>query len=211
MAVLLSSSLHPPNPPQNPKRTSLNNPVPTTFIKTLNSKRQFIINATSFCIICWGQQNPVPQSLAETSTSSKPALNIANTKSWFQFYGDGFAIRVPPEFEDIMEPEDFNAGASLYGDKVKPRTFAARFASTDGSEVLSVVIRPTNQLKITFLEAQDIADLGSIKEAAKIFVPGGATLYNARTIKIKEDEGFKWRKRKEIRLLEVCCPPSYEG
>ncbi|XVE89725.1 hypothetical protein DITRI_Ditri20bG0018800 [Diplodiscus trichospermus] len=192
MAFLLSLSLNPPNPPQNPKLTSLSSPVPTTTITTHNSKRQFIINATSFCTIFWAQQNPVSQSLAETSTSSsKPALNIANTKSWFLFYGDGFAIRVPPEFEDIMEPEDFNAGASLYGDKAKPRTFAARFASTDGSEVLSVIIRPTNQLKITFLEAQDITDLGSIKEAAKIFVPGGATLYNARTIKIKEDEGFK--------------------
>ncbi|WRX23026.1 hypothetical protein QQP08_015513 [Theobroma cacao] len=68
------------------------------------------------------------------------------------FYGDGFTVRVPSEFEGIMEPEDFNGGASLSGDKAKPRTFAARFASTDGSEVLSVVIRPTNQLKITFLE-----------------------------------------------------------
>lgn len=107
MAFLISLSLHPPNPPQNPKLTSVSTPLPTTFLKTLNSKRQFIINATSFCLIFWGaQQNSVPQSLAETSTSSKPAaLNISNTKSWFQFYGDGFAIRVPPEFEDIMEPE----------------------------------------------------------------------------------------------------------
>ncbi|XP_021282835.1 uncharacterized protein LOC110415489 [Herrania umbratica] len=191
MALLLSLSLRPPKPPQNPKLTSLNPPVPTSVIKTLNTRRQFIINTTSLCISLLSPQNPVPQSLAEPSTPSKPALNIANTKSWFQFYGDGFAIGGAPEFEDIMEPEDFNAGASLYGDKAKPRTFAARFASTDGSEVLSVVIRPTNQLKITFLEAQDITDLGSIKEAARIFVPGGATLYNARTIKIKEDEGFK--------------------
>ncbi|OMO99097.1 Na+/H+ exchanger [Corchorus olitorius] len=188
MALLLSLSLHSPNPPQNPK---LNTSIPTTILKTLSTKRQLIFNTSSLCFIFLTQQNPVPQSLAESSPPSKPALNIANTKSWFQFYGDGFAIRVPPEFEDIMEPEDFNAGASLYGDKVKPRTFAARFASTDGSEVLSVVIRPTNQLKITFLEAQDITDLGSIKDAAKIFVPGGSTLYNARTIKIKEDEGFK--------------------
>ncbi|KAK8712563.1 hypothetical protein V6N13_147800 [Hibiscus sabdariffa] len=185
MAFLLSLS---PNPPLNPTLPSLNPPLPT---KTLNTKRQFMVNTASCCIIFLPQQNPIPPSLAEASTPSKPALNIANTKSWFQFYGDGFAIRVPPEFEDIMEPEDFNAGASLYGDKAKPRTFAARFASTDGSEVLSVVVRPTNQLKITFLEAQEITDLGSIKEAAKIFVPGGSTLYNARTIKIKEDEGFK--------------------
>ncbi|ONK68029.1 uncharacterized protein A4U43_C05F6450 [Asparagus officinalis] len=122
----------------------------------------------------------------------KKALDgICSTKSWFQFFGDGFSIRVPPQFEDIMEPEDYNAGLALYGDKVKPRTFAARFASSDGSEVLSVVIRPTNQLKITFLEAKDITDLGSLKEAAKIFVPGGANLYSARAIKIKEDEGFR--------------------
>ncbi|KAL4377106.1 hypothetical protein GQ457_02G035780 [Hibiscus cannabinus] len=188
MAFLLSLS---PNPPQNPKLSSPNTPIPATPIKTLATKRQFIVNTASFCTIFLAQRNPTPQSLAAASSPSKPALNIANTKSWFQFYGDGFAIRVPPEFEDIMEPEDFNAGASLYGDKVKPRTFAARFASTDGSEVLSVVVRPTNQLKITFLEAQEITDLGSIKEAAKIFVPGGATLYNARTIKIKEDDGFK--------------------
>lgn len=90
-----------------------------------------------------------------------------------------------------MEPEDYNAGLSLYGDKAKPKTFAARFASDDGSEVLSVVVRPSNQLKITFLEAKDITDLGSLKEAARIFVPGGATLYSARTLKIKEDEGFR--------------------
>nr|KJB82603.1 hypothetical protein B456_013G204100 [Gossypium raimondii]KJB82605.1 hypothetical protein B456_013G204100 [Gossypium raimondii] len=189
MALLLSSSLHPPTSPLNPKLNSLSTPLPNAVV----TKRQLIINTTtSFSIIFGVQQNPVPQCLAQPSNPSKPSvLNIANTKAWFQFYGDGFAIRVPPEFEDIMEPEDFNAGASLYGDKAKPRPFAARFASTDGSEVLSVVIRPTNQLKITFLEAQDITDLGSIKDAAKIFVPGGATLYNARTIKIKEDEGFK--------------------
>lgn len=53
------------------------------------------------------------------------------------------------------------------------------------------MVRPSNQLKITFLEAKDVTDLGSLKEAAKIFVPGGSTLYSARTIKIKEDEGYR--------------------
>ncbi|CAH9073597.1 unnamed protein product [Cuscuta epithymum] len=141
-------------------------------------------------------QNPLPKSSAETpqppSPSSNPFLSgIANTKSWLQFYGDGFSIRVPPQFQDTLEPEDFNVGLQLYGDKAKPKTLAARFASPDGSEVVSVLIRPTTQLKITFLEAQDISDLGSLKQAAKIFVPGGATLYSAHTIKIKEDEGFR--------------------
>ncbi|KMT15440.1 hypothetical protein BVRB_3g061440 [Beta vulgaris subsp. vulgaris] len=58
-------------------------------------------------------------------------------------------------------------------------------------EVVSVIIKSCNQLKITFLEAQDITDLGSLKEATKIFIPGGSSLYSARTIKIKEDEGFR--------------------
>jgi 5-enolpyruvylshikimate-3-phosphate synthase len=80
---------------------------------------------------------------------------------------------------------------SLYGDKAKPQTFAARFQTPDGSEVLSVVIRPSNQLKITFLEAKDISDLGSLKAAARLFVPGAATIYSARTIKVKEEEGLR--------------------
>ncbi|KAF5740590.1 hypothetical protein HS088_TW11G00664 [Tripterygium wilfordii] len=192
MAILLSLHSHPPKPPQHPsapKPTSLTIPISITSIIT---KRDFILKTAVLGFISIPLQNPLVQCLAEPSPPAKPALSgIANTKSWFQFYGDGFSIRVPPQFEDIMEPEDFNAGLSLYGDKAKPKTFAARFASSDGSEVLSVLIRPTNQLKITFLEAQDITDLGSLKDAAKLFVPGGATLYYARTIKIKEDEGFR--------------------
>lgn len=95
---------------------------------------------------------------------------IANTKSWSQYYGSGFSIRVPPSFDDILEPEvsrllpmspcafgflrhcsrarpraqhfgfnlgilstnqEFNVGMTYYGDKAKPRTYAARFASPD--------------------------------------------------------------------------------
>ncbi|KAF3454419.1 hypothetical protein FNV43_RR04866 [Rhamnella rubrinervis] len=203
MAILLSLPPHLPNPFKNrkftiPKPTSLTTPKPTTTVittttTTTTSKRRLILKTTSlFVISLTPLQYLVAHSSEEAPAAAKPTLSgIANTKSWFQFFGDGFAIRVPPQFEDITEPEDYNAGLSLYGDKVKPKTFAARFASPDGYEVLSVVIRPTNQLKITFLEAKDITDLGSLKETAKIFVPGGATLYSARTIKIKEEEGFR--------------------
>ncbi|KAJ7973389.1 Photosystem II reaction center PsbP family protein [Quillaja saponaria] len=194
MAILLSLFPKPPNPLQNPNP---NNSQPLSFItgepitSAATSKRHFIFKFTSLYVSLIPQL-PLAQSLAATSLPSKTLLSgIANTKSWFQFFGGGFSIRVPPEFEDIMEPEDFNAGLSLYGDKAKPKTFAARFASHDGAEVLSVVIRPSNQLKITFLEAKDVTDLGSLKEAAKLFVPGGATLYAARTIKVKEEEGFQ--------------------
>ncbi|EEF49788.1 uncharacterized protein LOC8285520 [Ricinus communis] len=186
MAILISLSF------QNPNQSIFNTLKPNPTLRSNVSKRQFLLKTTSLGVISLTTQNPLIQSLAESSSPSKPGLSgIANTKSWFQFYGDGFSIRVPPQFQDIMEPEDFNAGLSLYGDKAKPRTFAARFASSDGSEVLSVVIRPSNQLKITFLEAKDITDLGSLKEAAKVFVPGGSTLYSARAIKVKEEEGFR--------------------
>ncbi|RDX61396.1 hypothetical protein CR513_60384, partial [Mucuna pruriens] len=159
--------------------------------KNVTSKRNLILQTSLLCIgIGLTPQVPVAQSSPQPSPSKSLLSSIEDTKSWFQFYGDGFAIRVPPEFKDIMEPEDFNAGQSLYGDKAKEKTFSARFASSDGSEILSVITRPTNQLKITFLQAQNITDLGSLKEAARIFVPGGATLYSARSIKIKEDEGF---------------------
>ncbi|XP_057763602.1 uncharacterized protein LOC130984919 [Salvia miltiorrhiza] len=157
----------------------------------LISRRSFII-ASSLVALSSSSSSSAAAAAALAQPPSKSFLSgIANTKSWFQFYGDGFSIRVPPNFQDITEPEDYNAGLSLYGDKAKTKTYAARFATPDGSEVLSVVIRPSNQLKITFLEAQDIADLGSLKEAAKIFVPVGATLYSARIFKIKEEEGYR--------------------
>ncbi|KAL5202059.1 hypothetical protein ABZP36_013011 [Zizania latifolia] len=111
---------------------------------------------------------PAPQ-----NKKGSPVLGgIVNTRSWSQYYGSGFSIRVPPSFDDILEPEDFNVGMTYYGDKAKPRTYAARFASTDRSELVSVVIKPSNQLKITFLEAKDITDLGTLMKASKIFVPG---------------------------------------
>ncbi|KAL6989628.1 hypothetical protein U1Q18_015379 [Sarracenia purpurea var. burkii] len=200
MAILLSLSLHPPKPHQNPdlnlitpKPISLSSFNPNTFFNS--PRRLFVLDTASLCFLSLTLNSPIPASFAETIPSRSILSGIANTKSWFQFYGDGFAIRVPPMFEDISEPEDYNAGLSLYGDKAKPKTFAARFASVDGSEVVSVVVRPSNQLKITFLEAKDITALGTLKEAAKIFVPGGSTLYSARSIKIKEDEGFSWEQQ----------------
>ncbi|XP_052191726.1 uncharacterized protein LOC127801012 isoform X2 [Diospyros lotus] len=187
--TLPSPSLHPPKSHHNPNpNRSPPIPKPLCFSTFNSTRRHFNLSSASLSFLYLA---PIPASSAETSPSKSILSGVANTKSWFQFYGDGFAIRVPPQFEDIAEPEDYNAGLSLYGDKVKPKTFAARFASTDGSEVVSVVVRPSNQLKITFLEAKDITDFGSLKEAAKIFVPGGANLYSARTIKIKEDEGFR--------------------
>ncbi|PWS22552.1 hypothetical protein DKP78_17790 [Enterococcus faecium] len=54
-----------------------------------------------------------------------------------------------------------------------------------------MVIKPSNQLKITFLEAKDITEQGTLKEASKIFVPGGEKLYSARTIKVKDEDDIR--------------------
>ncbi|KAK3031595.1 hypothetical protein RJ639_035601 [Escallonia herrerae] len=191
MATLLSLTPLPPKPPPNPIINPSNPTSPLQPNAPSNPSRRNLF--ASLCALSLTLYSPVPTSVAGTASPPSESIlsGIANTKSWFQFYGDGFAIRVPPLFEDVTEPEDYSAGLSLYGDKAKPKTYAARFSSPDGSEVLSVVIRPSNQLKITFLEAKDITDMGSLKEAAKLFVPGGSTLYAARTIKIKEEEGFR--------------------
>ncbi|MCE3051526.1 hypothetical protein HAX54_050093 [Datura stramonium] len=168
MSTLLPLSFHPPKPPQIPISTSAQP-------NSLSRRLVFLTGSTSFCFFLSQCPllipHPTPRRNRHLSFQELPH------KSWFQFYGDGFSIRVPPEFEDLTEPEVC--------------CFKARFASSDGSEVLSVIIRPSNQLKITFLEAKDITDLGSLKEAAKIFVPAGSTLYSGRSIKIKEDEGFR--------------------
>ncbi|XP_044949295.1 uncharacterized protein LOC123398920 isoform X3 [Hordeum vulgare subsp. vulgare] len=132
-------------------------------------------------------QSPTPH---PPNGGATPLLvGIANTRSWSQYYGSGFSIRVPPSFDDVLEPEDFSAAMTYYGDKAKVRAYAARFASPDRSELVSVVIKPSNQLKITFLEAKDITELGTLKEASKLFVPGSAKIYSARTIKVKDQEG----------------------
>ncbi|CAN1783960.1 hypothetical protein LINPERHAP1_LOCUS16441 [Linum perenne] len=196
MAILLlssSSSSHSPNPnpqtPTNPKTFLPQASIPSYNVNSL-SKRQLLLRTASLCLITL----PAAQTLAADPSpkpTASPFSGIANTRAWFQYFGSGFSIRVPPQFQDMTEPEDYNAGLSLYGDRAKVKTFAARFESADGSEVVSVVIRPTNSLKITFLEAQDVSDLGTLKEAAKIFVPVGSTLFSARTIKIKEEEGLR--------------------
>ncbi|KAL6610193.1 hypothetical protein ACP70R_040162 [Stipagrostis hirtigluma subsp. patula] len=137
---------------------------------------------------------PPPPATPAGAPPAKPGGvlgGIANTRSWSQYYGSGFSIRVPPSFDDILEPEDYNAGTTYYGDKAKPRAYAARFASPDRDELVSVVIKPSNQLKITFLEAKDITDLGTLKEASKIFVPAGAKVYSARAIKVKDEEDVR--------------------
>ena len=76
------------------------------------SKRNLILKTSLLCISSIPHLH-VPQSSAEVSSSKSLLSSIANTTSWFQFYGDGFAIRVPPEFEDIMEPEVISSTVKL--------------------------------------------------------------------------------------------------
>lgn len=66
------------------------------------AKRNLILQTP---LVCIGIGLTPQVSVAQESPSKSLLSSIENTTSWFQFYGDGFAIRVPPEFKDIMEPE----------------------------------------------------------------------------------------------------------
>ncbi|CAJ2628646.1 unnamed protein product [Trifolium pratense] len=170
-------------------------PIICNLNNNFTSKRNLILQTSLLSIAISLTPPPAlssPQLSSSSSSSPKSILSsIENTTSWYRFFGNGFAIRVPPEFQDVMEPEDFSAGMSLYGDRAKEKEVVARFVSSDGLAVLNVITRPSSQLKITFLEAQDITGLGSLKEAAKLFIPGGSKVYSARSIKIKEESGFR--------------------
>jgi hypothetical protein len=53
------------------------------------------------------RSSPATDSPEKANASTrKPFLDgIVNTKSWFQYIGDGFSIRAPPQFDDVIEPE----------------------------------------------------------------------------------------------------------
>lgn len=192
MAILLST-LFPKLGIANTKSFIISK-VPIIICSSLNpstSKRRNLILQTSL-LCCFGISSLTLQLPPALSSEPNSLLSsIENTSSWYRFYGDGFAIRVPPEFQDVMEPEDFSAGMNLYGDRAKEKEVVARFVSSDGLAVLNVITRVTSQLKLTFLEAQDITGLASLKDAAKLFIPGGSKVYSARSIKIKEPGGFR--------------------
>ncbi|KAL2610834.1 hypothetical protein R1flu_022526 [Riccia fluitans] len=114
--------------------------------------------------------------------SSVVVQSVDDVNTWYRFRGEGFALRIPPGYQDILDPLDEEALNSLYGERAKDRPFAARFASPDRDEVLSVVIKPASQMQLSFFEAMDIKDFGTIREAAPKFVPGGAKLVAAKII-----------------------------
>eukprot|EP00850_Spirogloea_muscicola_P001346 SM000005S17143 [mRNA] locus=s5:429856:431258:+ [translate_table: standard] len=63
----------------------------------------------------------------------------------------------------------------------KPATpFSARFASADKQEVLSVLIRNTPTLRLSFFEVKDVTQLGELQEAAKFLLPTGAKVVSSR-------------------------------
>eukprot|EP00850_Spirogloea_muscicola_P016731 SM000138S00038 [mRNA] locus=s138:82170:83586:- [translate_table: standard] len=63
----------------------------------------------------------------------------------------------------------------------KPATpFSARFASADKQEVLSVLIRNTPTLRLSFFEVKDVTQLGELQEAANFLLPTGAKVVSSR-------------------------------
>lgn len=104
--ILSLSHTPPPKTHTHPTFPSSSDPTHTFF-----SRRTLILTAfTSSSLVPLSSAVALPEQPPPPPQSSSNSPNsflsgIANTKSWFQFYGDGFAIRVPPDFEDINEPE----------------------------------------------------------------------------------------------------------
>jgi len=74
-----------------------NNNNPTT-----SNRRNLILQTSLLCCCAISLTPQLPPAL---SSPESILSSIQNTSSWYRFYGDGFAIRVPPEFQDVMEPE----------------------------------------------------------------------------------------------------------
>ncbi|XP_066365408.1 uncharacterized protein [Miscanthus floridulus] len=176
-------------------------PPPTTAGATAAGSYQ----ALNLCPNCRSAYFFRPHVLALFLSATPPAAPPSSTSSPAPSPPPAPAPAQPrrPLSGSTLSPsasQDYNAGMTYYGDKAKPRAYAARFASPDRDELISVVIKPSNQLKITFLEAKDITDLGTLKEASKIFVPGGAKVFSARTIKVNEEVDIRTYYFYEFRL-----------
>ncbi|KAG0583807.1 hypothetical protein KC19_3G164900 [Ceratodon purpureus] len=93
-------------------------------------------------------------SQGSAQAETKPEKSGVDMESWYRVRGEGFALSVPPNYEDIVEYDD--SGNSLYGERAKEKTFLARFASPDRKEVLSVIARNSTQLKLSFLQVDNL-------------------------------------------------------
>lgn len=105
-----------------------------------------------------------------------PASEALDVASWQRVRGPGFAIRVPPGFQDIMptETEDERPQSTLRMDDGSKRSpIMAQFASADRKELITLVVRPTTAIKLSFFEIKDVTDFGGIQEAAEVFLPPG--------------------------------------
>lgn len=117
-----------------------------------------------------------PQPRAAAAAAPLPASEALDVASWQRVRGPNFAIRVPPGFEDIMpqEPEDDRPQSTLrMEDGSKQSPIIAQFASSDRRELITLVVRPTTAVQLSFFEIRDVTDFGGIQEAAKVFLPPG--------------------------------------
>ena len=84
---------------------------------------------------------------------------------------------------NFLSLQDFNAGLSLYGDKAKPKTFAARFASSDGYYSFLLAL-----LRVTFLSPSAVS-LGTTTSICIIQIFMKQTVVNRSFICITQVRG----------------------
>ncbi|KAK9816931.1 hypothetical protein WJX72_007169 [[Myrmecia] bisecta] len=131
--------------------------------------------------------------LVQPQTSAVTAITNASSSSSFVSEGElystlEFSLEVPAGYElvpDQPTPTTTSRGSqsvfSRPGAPPPPSPVKAKFTSSDGAQLLSVVVQQASDIKPTFFQVTDIAQYGSLDEASRLLVPRGARLLASST------------------------------
>ncbi|GAQ79660.1 hypothetical protein KFL_000350160 [Klebsormidium nitens] len=111
-----------------------------------------------------------------------------------RYRAEDFSIYVPRSYENVTEVDDNPRSTLTMEQKAANRPYAARFASADQAEVITVVIRDASTLRLSFLQTKDISDLGSLDKAAQLLLPPGAKILKSRVVTQEVDRGQELEK-----------------
>ena len=102
------------------------------------------------------------------------------------FSGAGWTLSAPADFrrEDLspyLPPPGSTVGAAPqalpgFGPAPPPNPVKLKLVTPGGTEVVSLAVRRAAEVRPQFLQVNDVADFGTLEEAASLFVPPRASL-----------------------------------
>ncbi|GBG81469.1 hypothetical protein CBR_g32459 [Chara braunii] len=133
-----------------------------------------------------------PPSALNTEESVSTERDVASSSGsgpterggrWLVIRSKEYSVSLPPGFEDVLQEEEAptlprstltgGGGSSNGGGGA---TLLLRFSSTLMPATISLVKRQVAGMRLTFFQANDIGDLGTVAGVADLFVPPGAKL-----------------------------------